>query len=76
MEMTVETEDNAERLKVKFKPRTQKLVLITNTEQGLKLEKFVGLNKKSEALMSNADLANPEITVDGIKEVIEEFRAT
>lgn len=63
-----------ERLKVEFKSRTQKLVLITPCDGGLKLERFVGLDKKGEARIDQAEMDNPELTVEGLKEAVEEFR--
>ena len=60
------------KMNVTFKPRNQKLVLVTSMKNGdLKLEKFQGLDKKGEATVEITE----ETTAEGISEVIEEFRA-
>jgi hypothetical protein len=59
-----------EKLAVKFHP-APKLVVISNVEEGLHLKKFLGRAQKGEATVEVDDAT----TLDGIKEVIEEFRA-
>lgn len=71
-DQTEEVVEDTERLKVKFNPRNTKLVLITKSKDNeLKLEKYIGIDKKVEAHIEITD----EVTIEGIKEVIEELRA-
>ena len=63
--------DMSEKKPVKFSPRTTKLVVITRVEEGMRLKKFQGTALKGEATIEVGD----ETTLEGIKEVIEEFRA-
>jgi hypothetical protein len=59
-----------EKLNVEFRPAT-KLVVVTATDEGFHLKQYQGRKAKGEASIE----VNEETDMQGVKELIEEFRA-